>query len=232
MTLRLDFISAADAAKAIARWYYRPGLPVGKLVRFGAWEEGKFIGVVMFGMGACDSLGTRFGLTCFQICEMVRVAFGDHSTHISRIVAIALRLLKRQSPGLRAVVSYCDPDAGHVGTIYQAMGWIYTGTGQKQKMFRHKLTGELLHSRAVSANGLRKKIGGLQRVVRNDECVEINVSGKHRYFWPYDDAIRAKIETEKQPYPKRAGDVMLHASPSSGEEAVQIRPRRSTLNTT
>lgn len=34
-------------------------------------------------------------------------------------------------PGLRLVVSYADAGQGHVGTIYQATGWLYPDTSDQ-----------------------------------------------------------------------------------------------------
>ena len=39
-------------------------------------------------------------------------------------MAIAVRLLRRQSPGLRLIVSYADPEHAHVGVLYQSMNWL------------------------------------------------------------------------------------------------------------
>ncbi|RAL70115.1 hypothetical protein C1G86_1440 [Dehalococcoides mccartyi] len=36
------------------------------------------------------------------------------------------RYLKRHTD-LKFLVSYSDPSAGHLGIIYQATGWLYTG---------------------------------------------------------------------------------------------------------
>jgi len=183
-------------------------MPVGKLVKIGAWENDQFIGVIIFGNGACDALGLRFDLTVFQTAEMVRVAFSP--THpnrppISRIISIALRLLKKQCPGIRAVVSFSDPEAGHIGTIYQAMGWIYTGTTAAGKMYQHKITGEILHSRFVSASGFKKTFGGrLSPCTKTTDCIPLPTCGKHRYFWTFDAEIKQRIMVaEGQPYPKK-----------------------------
>jgi hypothetical protein len=41
-----------EAAKyACLNWHYSGTVPVGKLVKVGAWEDGKFIGVVIFSCG-------------------------------------------------------------------------------------------------------------------------------------------------------------------------------------
>lgn len=47
--LRLDWCSHATAARAVRRWYYRPEMPRGKLAKLGVWEDGTFVGVVIFG---------------------------------------------------------------------------------------------------------------------------------------------------------------------------------------
>src|SRR4051794_10736224 len=59
--LRLDFCSFEAAKYAVDRWYYRSEMPRGKTVKIGVWENGEFIGVVIFGMGASSELGKRWG---------------------------------------------------------------------------------------------------------------------------------------------------------------------------
>lgn len=205
--LFLGFVTAEVARMACAKWYYRPEMPLGKLVRIGVWELGVFKGVVIFGMGASADLGTPYGLTGFECCEMVRAALDhDHKTSMSRIIAIALKMLKKQSPGLRAVVSFSDPAAGHVGTIYQAMGWIYTGTTASDKQYIDP-AGRVWHSRLASKTGWKKGLGGsLIKCAKTSECRAIKLEGKHRYVWPFDTAIALVIRKREKPYPKKTAD--------------------------
>ena len=49
--LRLDFCSYQAAQYACRRWHYSKKIPVGKLVKIGVWEDGKFIGAIIFGDG-------------------------------------------------------------------------------------------------------------------------------------------------------------------------------------
>lgn len=129
-TLRLDWCSHQAAKYAVEHWHYSRTMPAGKNVYVGAWESAKFIGAVIFGMGSGNATnGTRFGLVrTGQMAELTRVALTEHKTPVSRIVAISLRMLRSQSPGLRLVISMADPKQGHHGGIYQAGGWVYTGT--------------------------------------------------------------------------------------------------------
>ena len=114
-TLKIDWCSHEAAKHAVVNWHYSGSLPVGKSVKVGAWEDGKFIGVVIFAYGANNNIGKPYGLQQVECCELVRVALANHKTAVSKIVAIALRFLKKHSPGVRLVVSYADTAQGHHG---------------------------------------------------------------------------------------------------------------------
>ena len=125
--LRLAGCSHKAAAFACRNWHYSKTVPPGKLVKIGAWEKGRFIGAVIFSCGSGASVnGTKYGFSqLWDFAELQRVALRRHEIEVSRIISIAFRLLRKTSPGLRAVVSYADPEQGHNGAIYQAGNWIY-----------------------------------------------------------------------------------------------------------
>ncbi len=200
-------------------------MPKAKLVRVGAWEDGRFIGVVLFGSGAGNSTnGSRYGLSASgQVAELVRVALRDHHTPVSRIVALALRFLRKVNPDLKLVVSFADTAQGHHGGIYQAGNWVYTGLTEGDREFH--VRGEILHPKAVymrrwvqSESWIRENIDPAARLVKTP--------GKHRYLMPLDDAMRAQIAPLAKPYPKRAKDqAASHPDALGGEtptRALQI----------
>jgi hypothetical protein len=126
--LRLDYCSHDAAKHSVLRWHYSRAMPAAKLVRIGVWEAGRFVGAILYGSGANRHLARPFGLKGTQACELVRVALAPGREHpTSRCLAISLRMLQRQSPGLRLVVSYADTKEGHLGVIYQATNWIFLG---------------------------------------------------------------------------------------------------------
>ena len=47
--LHLDFCSYQAAQYACCHWHCSRKIPVGKLVKIGIWEGGKFIGATIFG---------------------------------------------------------------------------------------------------------------------------------------------------------------------------------------
>ena len=81
-----------------------------------------------FAWGANRHLAGEYKLKMTECAELCRVALDKHATPVSRILAIAIRMLKHEMPGLRLLVSYADLNRGHLGKIYQASNWMYVGT--------------------------------------------------------------------------------------------------------
>ena len=77
--LHLAFCSQDAARYAVTHWYYREELPRGKVVRIGVWEEhgphgeGRFCGVILFGMGGGADLGGRGVAPPLMRCGMSAV---------------------------------------------------------------------------------------------------------------------------------------------------------------
>lgn len=171
--LKIDWATHEAAKFAVENWHYSQSLPAGKLVKIGAWEDGKFIGCVIFGRGANNNIGKPFRLTQLEVCELVRIALKKHAAPVSRIAALAFRFLKAQSPGIKLIISYADPEQGHHGGIYQAGNWIYCGRSQAQQDVMHN--GKVMHKR--TANALFGTIKGMKKSP---------IFWKHKYLMPLD----------------------------------------------
>ncbi len=202
MTLRLDWCSHKAAKAACERWHYSGCIPASKSVFLGVWEREAFIGALIFSLGASSHLGAPYGLTTFECGELTRIALAGHDAPVSRIAAIALKIVKRANPGLRMLVSYADPKQEHHGGVYQAGGWVYTGrTADDWAVI--DANGKQWHSRICSVNGVKSQFGVRRKAMRPQDGTKIILPGKHRYLMPLDDEMRAKIEPLRKPYPKR-----------------------------
>lgn len=211
--LRLDWCSYQAAKYAIEHWHYSRTMPIGKLVRLGVWEDRGFIGTVIYSTGASPQLHRAFGLSRFELCELVRIGLRDHSAPVSRIVAVSLRLLRRQAPALRLVVSFADPEQGHLGGIYQAGGWLYLG--QSTPGLYYDIGGRLTHNRNLQGpKGFQGKslpqsqesyTAALRGGLADGSIKAVRTAPKHKYAMPFDDEIRERIAPMAQPYPKRVG---------------------------
>lgn len=195
--LRVDWCSYEAAKFAVEHWHYSKRMPMPPLVALGAWEDGVYIGAVLFGRGANYAAGNQYGLTQLQACELVRVALRGHVSPVSRIVSIAVKMLRRQSPELRLIISYADSDQNHHGGIYQAMNWLYVGRGAPTTQFLHD--GRWKHNREITSGAF----GGARKVKDYSSLPKRVVVGKHKYLYPLDDAMRKQIEPLRKPYPKR-----------------------------
>ena len=155
-SLRLDWCSYEAAKYAVEHWHYSGTLQAGKCSKIGVWEDGRFVGVVVFsaGSGSTTKWASRVGLKREQMAELARIGLSTHRAPVSRIVAISIRLLARQSPGLRLLVSYADPREGHRGGIYQAGGWVYVGQTEPDVRYIDK-AGREHHPRMACASGSR-----------------------------------------------------------------------------
>jgi len=192
------------AAKyAVEKWHYSGVMPAGKVVKFGVWENGQFVGAVLFSRGASDAIGKPYNLTQTQIAELTRVALSAHQEPVSRIVSVAVRELQKQSSNLRLLVSYADPAENHHGGIYQAMNWLYVGQTDADFAVIDK-TGKRWHSRMVSTTGYKKSFGVVKKVIKPSDGQKVLIPGKHKYLYPLDKAMRRQIKPLAKPYPKRA----------------------------
>ena len=213
--LRVDWCSYEAAKYAVMHWHYSKSMPVGKMVKLGVWEAENFRGSVVFACGSSGvgSIGKSMGLLSFEVAELARVALQEHWHPVTRILSIALKMLRRSQPGLRLVVSYADPEQNHIGAIYQAGNWVYTGRSAKDTAYIDR-TGKRWHSRSVSESGIKVHCGKPTKCPRPSEMVrQIDVPRKYRYFMPLDRAMRRQIEPLAQPYPKRAGEAKTANAP-------------------
>jgi hypothetical protein len=213
--LKIDWATHDAAKYACVNWHYSGCLPVGKLVKVGAWEDNKFIGVVLFSRGASPHLGTRFNLTQDQCVELVRVALTKHKTEVSKIVAIAMKFLKKSNPKLRLVVSFADPDKGHHGGIYQAGNWIFCGnSGSTTELF---IRGRWMHMR----NGFKDM---------TKDTPQRTMPGKYRYVMPLDAEMKERILPLSKPYPKRVKDQALEHPSNLGSETLTHTLQTQVVN--
>ena len=200
--LKLDWCSAKAARFACETWHYSESLPASG-VKIGVWEGDRFVGAVVYGLGSGNATrGERYGLSAtHDVAELMRVALAPqrrraHPT--SRVVAISMKLIERQSPDLKMLISFADyAGQGHTGTIYQATNWYYLGTSEGYAGFR--INGETMHNRTVGANGWKQSLDWLRAHV--DPNAERIKSVKHRYAYPLTDSVRETLEDMAQPYP-------------------------------
>lgn len=201
MTLKLDYCDIKAARYAVEHYHYSKTMPGGKTVKLGVWENDRFIGAVIFSRGATRHIGFPYALEQTQICELSRVALSEHEAPVTQIVAVALRILKRDNPGIRLVVSYASIDEGHTGAIYHAGNWLYEGVVNEGMLDGFVFHGKKVHLRRIGHYGKGAQSIKWVRANLDPKAEEHHTLGKHKFIMPLDDDMRDILN-------RRAGGVL------------------------
>ena len=194
---------------ACTYFHYAAHPPRGNVLGYSVFNDGVWCGVVTFGSGANNNIGKLYNLKQGEVCELTRVALNGKQTLTSQVVAQCLKLLKKDAPLVRLVVSYADADQSHLGTIYQATNWIYVGTNlENQKDSSWIVNGKRIHGRNIS-DWVRSH-GGLKGLTRKEfihkyydpNAIEYVTKGKRKYLMPLDKKMKKQISSYALPYPK------------------------------
>lgn len=168
----IDWCSHKAAKFACENWHYSKCMPAGKTVKIGVWEDGRFVGCVIFALGANAAIANMYGKTC----ELARVALNYHITPVTRIIKISLKFLKIKNPSLKTVISYADLDR-HEGIIYKAGNWIDEGITVDKWIELH---GKHVHPRSIVAKYGTSSISWLQKHI-DPKAKRVDTKGKRRF---------------------------------------------------
>jgi hypothetical protein len=199
--LRLIPISRVDAKTLIVRNHYSHTLPGGTKMSFGVILNGRLLGVMTFGVGPFYGYKLVDGATPDDVVTLTRLWLSDElqRNSESKVLGIALRSLKRDT-SLKFVIAYSDPTVGHLGIIYQATNWLYTGLSFATPLYDIG-DGTLHHSRSLAHQLGSHSIRYLTLQGINAKAVP--QSAKHRYIYFLDDSWRSRLAVPVLPYPKK-----------------------------
>lgn len=186
---------------ACEHWHYSKCIPKSKLVKVGVWENGKFIGVVIFSYGANQNLSSPYGLKKTECVELTRVALARHKTPVSKILSIAVKFLRKKCQGIKLIVSYADIDQGHHGGIYQANGWAYAGIRNAGTKSAYIINGKKIHPKTIFDRYGTRAESDIRKI--HPDLEMFRTKGKHIYLKPLDSEVAKLVQSMNKPYPKR-----------------------------
>ena len=146
-SLRVRPISHRAAKGLLLRNHYLHTMPGGTRLAFGVFSGDRLMGAATLGVGPFNVHRLVAGSTRDDCLVLSRLWLADDlpKNSESRVLAVVLRSLARDT-SVKFVVTYADPTAGHLGTIYQAGGWLYTGVSGPSVLY-HLGDGVGRHSR-------------------------------------------------------------------------------------
>lgn len=138
-------------------------------------KDGKPVGMVAYGQPSAPVQTHAFHERDFRLYELTRLVVDPIPNAASYLIAESLRQLSEQPA---AVISYADTEYGHVGIVYQATNWLYTGAVTAHDSL-YVVDGERLHPMT-----LRDQYGITNPVEwsLSNGVERVRPQPKHRYF--------------------------------------------------
>ncbi len=175
---------------------------------FGLYENNEMLGCVTYGCPAspslCEGIAGKHNKSI--VLELSRLVFKRPVKNApSFLVSQSLKMLPKPT----IVVSFADTGQGHVGYVYQATNFIYTGLSAKHTDW--KVNGmEHLHGKTMTNMAKNSTGGGKADYMREkykDDFYLEERSRKHRYIYicaNKNDKKRLLSELlyKQEPYPK------------------------------
>jgi hypothetical protein len=202
--LRLIPISHVEAKGLLVRNHYLHSLPGGTKLSFGVILSGRLLGALTLGVGPYLGYKLVDESSPGDVVTLTRLWLSDElpRNSESRVLGILLRSLRKET-ALKFVLAYSDPAAGHLGTIYQATGWLYTGASSATPLYDIG-DGRLHHSRSLA-----HQLGSHSIRFLASEGISARTvpqSAKHRYIYFLNESWRCRLRVPVLPYPKKEVD--------------------------
>ena len=153
-------IPAKIANEFVKKHHYSGKVVPNSTLHFGAFLDGKLHGVMSYGtsMDKRKVLPLVNGTLWNEMLELNRMAFDDYlpKNSESRCIAISIKLIKKNAPHIKWILSYSDGAQCGDGSIYRASGFDLTGIKENKTIL--EWNGKIIADKTLN-NSNYKKIG-------------------------------------------------------------------------
>ncbi len=200
-SIRIVPIQYAVTKRILIEHHYLHSMPAGTQINLGALVENRLLGVLTLGVGPTHAYRLVDGAAPNDCVTLTRLWLSDElpKNSESRVLGIALRSL-RKATSFKFVLTYADPNAEHVGTIYQATNWIYIGESQAMPLLDFG-DGIGRHTRSVAHDYGTHSLKHFEK--HGMTVKKIPQAAKHRYVYFLNKSWRSRLNPEQLPYPKK-----------------------------
>ena len=163
----------------VKKHHYSGKVVPNSTLHFGCFLDNKLHGVMSFGasINKKGTINLVKGTGWNEFIELNRMAFDDYlpKNSESRCISIALKLLKKNAPQIKWVISFADGCQCGDGTIYRASGFKLVGITENTAIRVNPKTNEKIH--IIQAHHLKIT----SKEFRSWEAIEGNML-KYIYF--------------------------------------------------
>jgi hypothetical protein len=215
--VEMQQINWKTASAVIEEKHYSHVAPTSQM-NFGFYINGTLSTVIMYSQGANCNASDMVGGKKKDIVELVRLFSYDWAPKNieSHCISRSLNWLEKNT-NVKFVVSYADFNHNHVGYIYQASNWLYTGLGSKGKIELY-VDGKLIHAKSIYEEvGTNKRKEVEEFYKKQGKTIEwIPVKAKARYIYILGN------KREKKKRRKKIAVPIFDKYPKSYEDALQM----------
>ena len=189
--MRLEKASHKSIKYACMNFHYSKTVPV-NVFGYSVFNDKKeWCGVALFGTGASPQIGKQYNLSQGKVIEFVRMALNGKQSKTSEVLGKSIKLIKKDLPLVKLIVSYADQEQGHNGIIYQATNWHYLGEVKSPPIIEGK------HNKSMGGS-----IGAARKLLGREPKVYFP-KPKHKYIYPLDKSLIPLCKSLAKPYPKK-----------------------------
>ncbi len=194
--LHVQRVTPSEVRPLMVDHHYLHSMPAAPRRCYGVFLDGTLLGGVVFTSGARNGHRLLRAAAPQDVATLARLWLSDAlpANSESRVLGIVLRHLRRTTTW-KVLLSYADPNAGHVGTIYQATGWTYLGETPGEHYVR-LVDGQLHHPRSVYSRYGSNNIAHLRAT--GVPARRESVGGKHRYAYVLDPTWTWRLRAIQQ----------------------------------
>lgn len=158
-------IPAKIANEFIKKHHYSGKVVSNSSLHFGCFLDGKLHGVMSYGspLDKRKVLPLVGGTEWNEMLELNRMAFDEYLPKYSesRCISVSVRLIRKNAPQIKWILSFSDGTQCGDGTIYRASGFVLTGAVENTNTCELK-SGEVIHKMTLESSPTtpRKELNG------------------------------------------------------------------------
>lgn len=212
----IKVIPASIANDFVKRHHYSGKVVPNSNLHFGAFLDGKLHGVMSYGnsMVKAKTMQLVEGTGWNEFLELNRMAFDDFLPRNSESYCIAksLKLIKKNAPHIKWVISFADGSQCGDGTIYRAANFILTGIHENKSIIQlpsGQRVCNVLISAHPDAQEIKKECAYLGIPFKRYTCSDwIKWGGQYvkgfqlRYVYFIDKSYRQRLNVPEIPFSK------------------------------
>lgn len=197
----------------IKKHHYSGKVVPNSQLHFGVFLNNQLHGVGQFGPSLDKSkiIGLVKDTKWNEFLELNRLAFDEYlpKNSESRGIAIMMRLIKKNAPHIKWVVSFADACQCGDGTIYRASGFVLTYIKKNESIYKMP-DGDIIHEwqLRVNATAIKRKVmelskGSSSLTIARGKLNMIRLKGfQLRYIYFLDKSYRSRLTVPEIPFSK------------------------------